>query len=244
MLQNISESITIHSATLELTCSYPVTSQLQYSFHIATPAKTDKPKHNFFLVVNAMYGHFPKEDEPFFYEWVEFNRMMGVSEIHMTNVSWKVSETMASALNYYKSIGVIQIHDYPNPFILNTGNSMSKFEEKSSNKLDKLAVTTRLYELMNRFKYMISLDLDELLVPHKHDNYMEMIRAINRTGVDIDRVPSFTASFRLHYRFYNATAANSRDLYIYKYRTYRTGKFSFIVLVLLYLYRRRDLNTG
>ena len=75
-----------------------------------TPA-TDYQPIEFGVCVTAGYGYVQPE---VLVEWVELNRMYGAAEINLYDVWY--AENMSTVFNYYRRLGVLNVHALPHPW--------------------------------------------------------------------------------------------------------------------------------
>ena len=128
--------------------------------------KPEKYPHQYGVCVPVAYNSI---DPARIIEWVELNRILGVTEINIYN-SNLMSDTLA-VLKYFENEGIVKIHNAPPPIL-----SWDYWPRK-------LAVIAGLndcmYRNMFRYNYTIVIDFDEVIVPHKHLTYHEMFANVN-----------------------------------------------------------------
>ena len=102
-------------------------------------------------------------------EIIEMNRLLGANAIHMANFS--MTPGLDEALQYYTQRGIVETKQW-NPV------------DKNLNVYGQtLALNDCLYRNMYKFKYLVFTDLDELIVPHKHQNWKEMMMYLERKNI-------------------------------------------------------------
>lgn len=180
--------------------------------------------HNYCVCVKPLYGSkFSKSDEDFFIEWVEMNILLGVTDIHIYNSTWHVSERMNSILHHYKSTGLLKVTEFSSPFIKRSvtyryTKAKMSFDYDVSNLMIRAAVNTYMYENMHRCNYIINLDIDEIIVPQQHSSYGELLKNIS-TRFDLQNLSSISAYHAVFYSTYNKTDVSS-SLVTVQYRNY------------------------
>ena len=103
--------------------------------------------------------------------WIEINRAVGVE--HITIYNQNLPPKLISMLNQYKSEGYVdfidrKIHN-PKKIIGNNG---------------QVGTTNDcLYRYLRRAKYILFIDVDELIIPHSGTTLSEMMKLIEREDV-------------------------------------------------------------
>ena len=105
-------------------------------------------------------------------EGIERNRAMGAE--WFTVYVYRTSETVMKVLRDYESENVLEIVDW----------NLSDYALKHSKYYaESVSIADCLYRNMYRVKYLVFIDLDEIIVPQQHRNWMEMVSAIDKTGI-------------------------------------------------------------
>ena len=111
--------------------------------------------------------------------WIEINRAVGVS--HITIYNQLIPTVTLNMLHYYKEQGFVDLigwHiDNPMNRIGNNGQIGSTMD--------------CLYRYLRRAKYILFLDMDELIIPHNTNSLFDMMKLIGNENVT-------------QYRFYNS----------------------------------------
>ncbi len=135
-------------------------------------------------------------------EWVEFNKLLGVTEINIYNSS--VSKRAMSIFEHYAREGIVTIHSAPPPI---------PSQEYWPRKLAVIpAFNDCLYKNMYRYKYMVVKDLDELIIPRKHKTYKEMFADI--LPAHKERTPFPAYQFRNSYFFLDLPQDSKQPSYL------------------------------
>ena len=132
---------------------------------------------------------------------------------------------MSKIITFYRDQNILYIHQFTQPFIQSQTIQLYKVDGKQDNSFDydsigitqRAAINTCFYENMNRFHYMLTIDLDEILVPQIHSNYYEMFNSFNKSLNG--NISSISAYYGQFYTFFNKTNHDS-DLLTMQYRTY------------------------
>ena len=121
------------------------------------------------------FGYMGDKEARWFVEWIEMNMLFGISEFNFYNGTMKVSNKYQQVLDYYKSKGILRIyHQFPPSDIIDpTKNQTSDLAKRTS-------YNDCLYRNMYRYKYIFSVDLDEIIVPQgTYSNYYEIAKQLN-----------------------------------------------------------------
>ena len=155
--------------------------------------------HTFGICVAATFGRLQPE---IFVEWVEFYRMMGVTEIHMYNAS--VSSSNDQMFQYYVRHGVLVFHNVTIPVDDVTFEGVSLVTIAYFNDC--------MLRNMYRYKYLIVIDVDEFLVPRTTSNFTGLFAAIDAKEGLKEQWYSYT--FRNTYFFAHFPEDTSQPSYL------------------------------
>ena len=148
---------------------------------VSYPVKPTKFEHVFGMCESngVSFGYFGPEQAPWLIEWFEANMMFGITEFNIYNSTMVASQPVKEVLNYYKDRGVLLLHQQPPPIsnYLETDRSISDIAMRT-------ALNDCMYRNMYRYKYSVTIDLDELIVPNRFDNYSATIRLLEEKNVD------------------------------------------------------------
>lgn len=103
-------------------------------------------------------------------EWFEVNKVLGVTEFNV--YCNHVDETSLKALYFYQNEGILNLHFVPTPHYEDTrnGNVVSS----------ALSLNDCMYRNIYRYKWMVVVDLDEIIIPKKAHNYHDLIQDIKQ----------------------------------------------------------------
>lgn len=116
--------------------------------------RTDSPPMEFGVCVTAGYGYIAPE---VIVEWVELNRMFGAAEINLYDTSY--AENMSTTFDYYKNIGVLNVHMLRHP----------KQSDKSGffNKVRNVRIVAlNDCQLMNmyRYRFVVHISISQSII--------------------------------------------------------------------------------
>ena len=132
---------------------------------IQIPMKSTK-QHDFGVCVAVSYGEIIVSE---FVEWIELMRLFGVTEFNIYNGS--LSDGINMAFSYYIEQGVLNVLSLP--------PAVHDWSRKSVKLSNDVSLNDCMMRNMYRYRYMIVVDLDEIIVPRLHENYSSMLRAID-----------------------------------------------------------------
>ena len=124
-------------STIYLPIFLPVRSQYKAEFGICVPIS---------------YGNINKQD---FIEWMELNHILGISEVHIYNGTLDAS--LHSLFQMYRDENRLFVHSMPPPKDVPTMMG-SKLGSPAS-------INDCMLRFMYRYKYIISIDFDEFIIP-------------------------------------------------------------------------------
>ena len=131
------------------------------------------------LCMKNSFGHLSPER---LVEWFEMHRMVGVEHFMMFDSA--VHGAARQALQYYENIGVADVISFPFFHIMhqvmrdNHGATLDD-EYQLPQQVFLVSINECLYRYRTQFKYILVLDLDEVLVPRHHDKLTNIIHAIS-----------------------------------------------------------------
>ena len=130
-------------------------------FQVNIPEKPAAP-FDFGMCVSVTYW---RADPAKVVEWLELHRMMGVAEVTIYNDS--ISTDTLIVLRYYAETGFVDLRQAPN--CMPDSGETSYFMNMSP------VINDCMYRNMYRYKKVICVDFDEVIVPRIRDNYRAMI---------------------------------------------------------------------
>ena len=162
----------------------------KYHKNINVPPKS---KQDFGLCVPPIFNYIPSTT---LIEFIELSRILGAN--HITFYRVHVSTEINRVLDFYRHKGYITVI----PWQLPLGERNIWYHGQL------LAINDCLYRSMHRFKYVSFNDLDEFVVPVKHSNWSEMVRAFDEQGD-----PSLYSGYSFRSAFFDPLSGNTRVLY-------------------------------
>ena len=100
-------------------------------------------------------------------EWFEFNRLLGVTEFNIYDANLQIDDAMKAVFKYYKHQRILRYVSHPTPF---------PNVPESHCLLFFTSLGDCLYRNMYRYKYIIAIDFDEIIVPVKMRSYKELLQ--------------------------------------------------------------------
>ncbi|KAL4216696.1 hypothetical protein ACF0H5_024419 [Mactra antiquata] len=128
-----------------------------------------KPRNNesFAICLKILYGHV---DVRLLVEWLEYYRLIGVDKIFMH--IFDLSQEVWDVLRQYTKVGFVETrqYNYPRTVDHHLGEKIRYYYE------DERVVMKDCHQRLFLFRFMYIVDMDEFLVPRKHDNVKDMMR--------------------------------------------------------------------
>ena len=103
-------------------------------------------------------------------EWIEMNRLFGVTEINV--YACNVSEITMAILRYFQQDGILKLHNVPPAKNGHTRNGVKL--------ASPISINDCMWKNMYRYRYVLILDLDEIIVPNLHTKYKDMLEFIDK----------------------------------------------------------------
>ena len=129
-------------------------------------------------------------------EFIELNMILGVTKFIFYNET--MSPDVSCVLNYYKNI-----HKSVSVMAWNLGEYLNSHEIQ--NRAVLASWNDCVYRNMNEFNYLMTIDIDEYIIPHRHDNIQEMITHLDSMYFKLyDSLKWNNPSQRSCYNFMNA----------------------------------------
>nr|KAG5712761.1 hypothetical protein BaRGS_029816 [Batillaria attramentaria] len=116
-------------------------------------------------------------------EFIELNRMLGADKLVFYIFS--VGPNAESVLRWYETVGIVELVDWKLPsHIIVRHWPITKGETEEIHAFGQIGSSNDcLHRHRDVSRYVIAKDLDEFIVPKKHNNWWDMIRHIdNKTG--------------------------------------------------------------
>ena len=124
--------------------------------------------HQLGVCVPLSYGFFDDADAVRFIEWIETHVMFGVSEFNIYNVTMLATPAFHATLQFYQNRGWLRVIDAPPPLHDLSINPESDLYNVSK-MADLVILNECLAENMYRYRHVIVIDLDEVMVPRTRE---------------------------------------------------------------------------
>jgi hypothetical protein len=124
-------------------------------------------QQNFLVCVSASFGHIAPER---LVEWFEYLRVMQIDRVAVYNHS--VQTEASEVLNNYSNSGFIQLRQ-TRDLVTGEGTPLPVGLHWAP------SINDCMYRNMHRFKWIIVIDFDEVLVPRRHRDILSMLRFLN-----------------------------------------------------------------
>ena len=146
-----------------LVSSSTVPSKTSQWFNVHSSVKT--PLHKFEVCVPPLFGQIDRMEV---IEFIELAHLFGAERIHFYD--YDVSPSVSRVLLYYKTRGIVDILPWKLDDRLK--NEQIHYNGQSVN------IQDCLYRSMFTTRYLAFMDLDEMVVPKKHTDWLSMITSI------------------------------------------------------------------
>jgi hypothetical protein len=156
----------------------------------ASAAATDPTiyEHEFGICVPISFGYI---DPIRLINWVEMNKVLGVTEINIYNAS--MTSDADAVFSYYR--GLIVVHQIVPPVPDRTYGGVKLGSPAGLNDC--------MYRNMHRYRYLIIIDFDEVITPRPDVNYASLMTLIDRSRQTTNRlVHSYSAKNAYFYLSY------------------------------------------
>jgi len=157
----------------------------------------DGEKEQFAVCVKGM--DFPEDDLSVkLTEWIELLAALGANKIFLYNL--EVHPNVTKVLDYYSAKGVVDVTPLslpghqPNLPVLQHMYLKSKLNNKRQNEL--IPYNDCLYRNLYRYKYIVLLDIDEVIVPIKHINWSNMMEEVVNVSLKVKNATRASWNFR------------------------------------------------
>ncbi len=162
-----------------------ITRQKDDFLPIEFPEKAESPL-NFVLCHLPIFGH--RFDQARIVEWLEMQRILGVNKIVVYNES--MDHSTAEVLLLYRMQGLVEIRQ--SPTLKNNGN----YSVPDSHLRQGMIFSDCMYRNMYKYHYVISSDMDEVIVPTNASTLLDMIDLAKRASVaSVEETTTKVASY-------------------------------------------------
>ena len=150
------------------------------------------------MCVPVLYGSISDAEAGRLIEWVELHRMFGVSEFHLYNITLRdVSPRFMAVVDFYQKKNVIKWHVVSPPVDAALISKANLYDVSKG--LDGAVLNQCFADNMFRFRYTLSVDLDEILVPRNARTYAAMLHKLHR---DMDLQPKDIVSYVVPFAYF------------------------------------------
>ena len=139
--------------------------------HVQFPKKTRFPS-NFVNCQHPVFGH-PLPPARIV-EWVEMQKLLGVSKIVFYNES--MDDSTATVLEHYRDQGLVEIHQ------AKTIKNEEIHYKPEFHLRQRVVFTDCMYRNMYQYRYLVTSDMDEVIVPRNVSSYMSMMELVKRVS--------------------------------------------------------------
>ncbi|PVD28934.1 hypothetical protein C0Q70_11529 [Pomacea canaliculata] len=140
-----------------------------------TSPESGPPRLQMALCVPPIHGGYNRWEE--LIETLELLQLLGVDHAEMYLLD--AGPNVTSVLNYYVTRGFLRLHTWPDP-----PQPVHYFGQLA-------AVNDCLLRMRNVAKLVMFADLDEVIVPHRHDSLSDMLQDVLKQQNDSDHVGAF-----------------------------------------------------
>ena len=130
-------------------------------------SQKSKWKVEFGICVPISYGNIPRSR---FIEWMEMNLLLGVEEIHVYNGT--VTKSVIEIFGMYVKEKKLFIHEMP--------PAVKSWTQKGAELGSPASLNDCMLRYMYRYRYIVVVDFDEVIMPRKATNYHDMLTHINK----------------------------------------------------------------
>eukprot|EP00092_Neocalanus_flemingeri_P043557 GFUD01048031.1.p1 GENE.GFUD01048031.1~~GFUD01048031.1.p1 ORF type:complete len:579 (+),score=143.04 GFUD01048031.1:84-1820(+) len=159
--------------------------------------KPEGEKKKFAVCVKGM--DFPDDDLSVrLVEWIELLNTLGADKIFLYNL--EVHPNVTKVLDHYSSLGLVDVTPIslpgyqPNLPVLQHMYLKSKLNNKRQNEL--IPYNDCLYRNMYRYEYIALLDIDEVIMPIKHNNWADMMEEAVKSSLKVKNETRASWNFR------------------------------------------------
>ena len=150
---------------------------IQVYLPVTYPKDTGKYEHQFGQC-NAngiLFGEMGDKDAYFMIEWIEMGLLFGIGEFNLYNGTMQASTSFQKVLSYYIGKGIIRLYHQPPPI-----PNISVLDRGHAEFATRTGFHDCMYRNMYRYEYIVSTDLDEIIVPKEpYTNYHQMIEKVS-----------------------------------------------------------------
>ena len=164
---------------------------------VYNPPKVGEGKKKFAVCVKGL--DFPSDDLSVkLVEWIEMLNLLGADKIFLYNL--EVHPNVTKVLDYYVNEGKVDLTPLtlpgyqPNMQLLQHLYLKSRLNNKRQNEV--IPYNDCLYRNMYRYDYVALLDIDEVIMPLKHNNWAEMMKEVELEAWSVKNQTRASFNFR------------------------------------------------
>ena len=153
-------------------CGKPVT-----NMEVVMPYPQRNPRE-IGVCMASFYGKLSTEDVPYFVNWMETLKILGVSEVSINNATLHFMDELPKKMfDYYQSVHRLTFTHYPP---VHDKWRTLKEEDAATEAINKITTGDCIYRNIKRYWYTLIIDMDEIPVPRYHATYQDFISEYTR----------------------------------------------------------------
>lgn len=187
------KEVPISVSVVEHVCDL-ATNNLRVTYNVLAPGEKKK---KFAVCVKGL--DFPTDDMSVrMAEWIEMLNLLGADKIFLYNL--EVHPNVTKVLDYYVKAGKVDLTPLslpgyqPNMQMLQHLYLKSKLNNKRQNEV--IPYNDCLYRNMYRYEYIALLDIDEVIMPIKQDNWEDMMKDVVASALKVKNETRASFNFR------------------------------------------------
>ena len=187
------KEVPISVSVVEHVCDL-ATNNLRVNYNVLAPGESKK---KFAVCVKGL--DFPTDDMSVrMAEWIEMLNLLGADKIFLYNL--EVHPNVTKVLDHYVKAGKVDLTPLslpgyqPNMQMLQHLYLKSKLNNKRQNEV--IPYNDCLYRNMYRYEYIALLDIDEVIMPIKQDNWADMMKDVVEASLKVKNETRASFNFR------------------------------------------------
>ena len=173
-------------------CPGDVTTYLQ----VVQPPPVNASARGILVCPKNLYGRLNSSHVTHFVSWFEFLKLLGVSRVHMAYSGLELQDEMIRRMfRYYIDEGTLQNFVY-------SPNNLFDRNVHETDGVELANLNDCLYRNLHKYKYVISQDADELLIPRTPQTYQQLIATHIAENPRLASVSGWRSFAALHYTFH------------------------------------------
>jgi hypothetical protein len=148
------------------------------------------------LCEKSLFGKWDTNGSLYLLSWLEALRVYGIKKLHMSYTSMELNPLLKGILNHYQNIGFLKFQAISN-YLFEGYYPVDARESQSV----VASVLNHCYgQLWHTYKYVISVDPDEIIVPRFHRSYTDFIRSERLKDPNVDNTTSISIRSAIFYQ--------------------------------------------